>query len=343
MESAKQNWSTIIKKYNKPNHAKSHFQLITTIVLYVASWILAFYAYQVSIWACVGVAMLSQVYFGRMFIIMHDCGHGSFYKSKKMRTFVGYLTGVLWFTPYWQWTKAHATHHRHSGNLDKRGIGDIWTMTTEEFEKASFGEKVFYWVCRFPPFVIFFGGLIVFFIMQRFFTKEDGKREKKSVIITNIAILAKAILISSLTSLEFYLVFEFALVYMGSSLAVLFFYVQHQYEDVYWRETQDWDFETSAMLGSSYLKIPRIVQWASGNIGYHHIHHLSHTIPNYNLEKAFKENEYFQKPYTLTLSDMIKCFNLALYDTRQKRMLTFAEYRKNRHMSPSKLKEVKVA
>ena len=130
---------------------------------------------------------------------------------------------------------------------------------------------------------------------------------------------------------------------MGSSLAVLFFYVQHQYEDVYWRETQDWDFETSAMLGSSYLKIPRIVQWASGNIGYHHIHHLSHTIPNYNLEKAFKENEYFQKPYTLTLSDMIKCFNLALYDTRQKRMLTFAEYRKNRHMSPSKLKEVKVA
>jgi omega-6 fatty acid desaturase (delta-12 desaturase) len=273
---------------------------------------------------------------------MHDCGHGSFYKSKRVRTIVGYITGIVWFTPYQQWTKAHATHHRHSGNLNERGIGDIWTLTVDEYKKASFGRKLFYRVCRFPIFVVFVGGLYTYFGAQRFSTKEDGPKEKKSVWITNISIVIMGIAISTITSFEFFAFYQFFLLYMGSSLAVFFFYVQHQYEDVYWEEKENWDYETAAIEGCSNLKLPKIVQWASGNIGFHHIHHLSHAIPNYNLEKALNENEYFQNSTTLNLWDCVKTFNLALYDYDNKKMITFKAYTQNKKIEANKPSAVEV-
>jgi len=174
------NWRKIIQKYNKIDKKKSDGQLVVVLCLYVASWFLAYAAYNVSLWLCLAVAMLSQVFFGRMFIILHDLGHGTFYKSRKARTFWGNLLGILWFTPYEQWTKAHATHHRHSGNLDHRGTGDIWVLTTEEYEKASVLKKLAYRICRFPPFVLLVGGMYVYFGAQRFYMKSDGAKEKRS-------------------------------------------------------------------------------------------------------------------------------------------------------------------
>ena len=321
-------WRQIVKKYNKADARKSNWQLGTTLFLYLLSWVAAYYAYQVSLWACLAVAMISQVFYGRLFIFMHDCGHGSFYKSKKARTFIGYLTGTLWFTPYWQWTKAHATHHRHSGNLEHRGIGDIWTLTVDEYKEASWSMKLRYRLARTPFFILAVGGFYVFFISQRLYTKEDGKREKKSVLLTNTFIILMALGISSVTSFEFYLFYQFFLLYLGASLSVFFFYVQHQYEDVYWSDTGSWNYETSALEGSSCLKLPKIVQYASGNIGFHHIHHLSHSIPNYNLEMAYKENPLFQKPTVLRLSDCYACFKLALIDRKENKMITFQEYSK---------------
>lgn len=322
----KVNWRKIIKKYNKPNASKSNWQILTTMGLYVGFWFLAFKAYQVSPWLCLLVAAAAQVFYGRLFIFMHDCGHGSFYKNKTARTVWGYITGIIWFTPYQQWTKAHATHHRHSGNLNERGIGDIWTLTVDEYNAASTGRKIFYRVCRFPIFVVFVGGLYTYFGAQRFYTKADGSKEKRSVWITNISIVLMGGIISSVTSFEFYAFYQFFLLYMGSCLAVFFFYVQHQYEEVYWEKKENWSYEIAAIEGCSNLKLPKIIQWASGNIGFHHIHHLSHSIPNYNLEKAFKENLYFQNSKTLNLWDCVKTFNLALYDFENKRMLTFKEY-----------------
>lgn len=322
----KTNWRKIIKKYNKPNATKSNWQILSTMALYIGFWFLAYEAYQVSAWLCFAVAAAAQVFYGRIFIFMHDCGHGSFYKSKRARTIWGYITGIVWFTPYQQWTKAHATHHRHSGDLAERGIGDIWTLTVEEYNEASMGRKLFYRVCRFPIFVVFVGGLYTYFGTQRFYTKADGPKEKKSVWITNLSIIAMGFIISSITSFEFFAFYQFFLLYMGSCLAVFFFYVQHQYEDVYWEKKENWDYATAAIEGCSNLKLPRIVQWASGNIGFHHIHHLSHSIPNYNLEKAFKENKFFQTSTTLTLWDCVKTFNLALYDFDRKEMITFKKY-----------------
>ena len=329
------NWRQIIRPYSRPDTKRSNWQIASTMSLYVAFWFIAYAAYDISPWLCLLVAGAAQVFYGRIFIFMHDCGHGSFYKSKKWRTFWGYISGILWFTPYEQWTKAHATHHKHSGNLEHRGIGDIWTLTIEEYEKASLGRKVFYRVCRFPPFVFFVGGLYTYFFVQRFYTKEDGTKEKQSVWITNGAIVLMATIISSITSLEFFLFYQFFLLYFGSCLAVFFFYVQHQYDDVYWEKKEAWNYETAAMKGCSNLKLPKIIQWASGNIGFHHIHHLSSSIPNYFLEKAYEENEYFQHPTTLTLWDCAKTFNLAIYDFENRRMLSFKDYKKFKNTSSS--------
>ncbi len=320
------NWRKIIRKYNKVDIAKSNWQLVTTLGLYVTAWFIAYKAYQVSPWLCLGVAALAQVFFGRLFIILHDLGHGTFYRSKAVRTFWGNVLGIIWFTPYEQWTKGHATHHRHSGNLDHRGTGDIWVLTIEEYEDSSLLKKLAYRICRFPPFVIFVGGMYVYFGAQRLTNKGDGAKEKRSVWIANIGIVIMAVMISFVTSLKFYLFYQFFLMYFGATLAVFFFYVQHQYEDVYWEHSDQWDYETAALEGCSNLVIPKVIQWASGNIGFHHIHHLSHNIPNYNLEKAYKENPMFQKATNLTLWECLKCFNLALYSMREKKMITFKEY-----------------
>ena len=320
------NWRKIIRKYNKVDLRKSNWQLITTLSLYIFAWFLAYEVYQISQWLCLGVALLAQVFFGRLFIILHDLGHGTFYKNRKVRTIWGNILGILWFTPFEQWTNAHAIHHRHSGNLDHRGTGDIWVLTTEEYENASLLKKLAYRICRFPPFVLFFGGLYVYFIAQRFYMKTDGAKEKRSVWVTNMGIVLMGLVISSLTSAKFFFFYQFFLIYFGSSLAVFFFYVQHQYEDVYWEHTDNWSYETAALEGCSNLEVPRWVQWASGNIGFHHIHHLSHNIPNYNLEKAYKENPMFQQATNLTLWECLKCFQLALYDMNERRMITFREY-----------------
>lgn len=332
--SEKTNWRKIIKKYNKPSAAKSSWQLFNTLTLYIASWFIAYEAFQVSLWLCLGVAVISQIYFGRIFIILHDCGHGSFFKSKKARTFWGNITGIIWFTPYEQWTKAHATHHRHSGDLTERGTGDIWTLTVDEYKNSNLGLKLFYRVCRFPIFVVFVGGLYTYFGSQRFFMKADGPKQRKNVIFTNIAIVLMGVAISSITSFKFYAFFQFFILYIGSSLAVFFFYVQHQFEDAYWADKEDWDYETAAIKGCSNLQAPKWVHWASGNIGFHHVHHLSHAIPNYNLAKAVNENEYFQNSPTLTLWECVKTFNLALYDLENKRMITFGEYTRSKAKKP---------
>ncbi|MBD64645.1 MAG: fatty acid desaturase [Halobacteriovoraceae bacterium] len=330
-----EDWRKIVKKYKRSDLAKSSWQLGSTLSLYILGWVVAAYAWEISPWLTLLVAALSQVYFGRLFIFMHDCGHGTFFKTKKARSFWGHVTGTLWMTPFWSWTKDHATHHRHSGNLDHRGVGDIWTLTTEEYEQASALKKFAYRVCRAPFFVLGFGGLYVYFISQRFNRKTDGKRERKSLWITNGLIVAQAVLIASLTSLEFYLFYQFFLVYFGSILSVFFFYVQHQYEDSYWSKGDGWDYQTAALEGSSYLKLPRIIQWASGNIGFHHIHHLCHSIPNYNLEKAFHENEIFKNPTTIKLKDCVKCFNLALIDLKNEQMISFKEYKKSLKIVPT--------
>jgi omega-6 fatty acid desaturase (delta-12 desaturase) len=327
-ENKSPNWQKIVKPYTVPDHAKSWWQVANTLIPFFVLWVLAYKSLAISYWLTFAICVVAQAFVVRTFIIMHDCGHGSFFKSRRLRTIVGYITGILTFTPYWQWTRAHATHHSTSGNLDKRGTGDVWTATVEEYAAMTPWQRFGYKVYRFPLVNFVIGPVYIFQIRFRFFDKGDGPREKRSVIITNIALAAIIGTVSYFVGFKNFLLVQVPITVMCQIFGCWLFYVQHQYEDVYWRHEGDWDYFESAMKGSSFFKLPKVLQWASGNIGFHHLHHLSHQIPNYNLEKCHNENAIFQKPTTIGLFDSFKCASYKLYDEENKEMITFGQYRR---------------
>ena len=322
------NWKQVAKKYTTPSRSKSIWQLANSIIPYLAGWFVAFEAYKIHPLLALPVSLFCALFFVRIFIILHDCGHGSFFKSKKWRTFWGYFCGTITFTPYWQWTKTHATHHRHTGNLDKRGLGQIDIATVEEFKNYSTTKKALYLIKRNPVVMLLGGPIIVFMIQHRFTMKEDRKRERRSVYITNLLLLSKAFICITLFNLDFYLIYEFASLFFAAFFGIYLFYVQHQFEDAYWSKSENWSYVDACLKGSSFFKLPSILQWGSGNIGFHHIHHISHKIPNYYLEKAHNENKIFQNPPTLTIMSSFNCFNLCLFDTDRNKLISYNEYRR---------------
>lgn len=337
-QAANNDWKKVVKQYTTPSRSKSIFQLVNSIGPYLIGWALGFQAYKIHPILAILTSLICTLFFLRIFIIFHDCGHGSFFKTKKWRTFWGHVCGVITFTPYWQWTRTHATHHRHTGNLDKRGIGDVDTATIEEYKNFSKIRKFWYMAKR-NPFVMLLGGPILLFMLQyRFTMKEDGPRERRSVYLTNILLVLKAVVFSQIFGLEFYLVYEFATIFFGAFFGIYMFYVQHQFEDAYWSKSENWSYVDACLKGSSFLKLPKILQWGTGNIGFHHIHHLSHRIPNYYLEKAHNENKMFQSPPTLTIGSSLKSLNLVLFDEKNDKMITYKEYRQLRHHQVEELK-----
>jgi len=328
-EDAKKNWRKIARAYMTPENKKSYIQLVNSVIPYLLSWPVAYVAYQYSTLLCILVAMCSHVFLLRIFIIMHDCGHSSFFKSKKKNDFWGNVCGVLSFSPYFQWSRAHRYHHKYSGNLNYRGIGDVDTLTTEEYSQLSFRGRLKYRAIRSPFVFLILGPLYVFLFQHRFTKKEDGKKERLNVHFTNLVLFSFAALVTFFAGLKFYLLYQISVLMCTSTVGIFLFYVQHQYEKPYWKNDGDWDHFDASILGSSYLKLPKVLQWTSGNIGYHHIHHLCSTIPNYNLEKAHKENPIFQKCTVIGLKESFRCLFLSLYDKQQERLISFREYRRN--------------
>lgn len=328
VEQKKENWKKIIRPYLKPDHKKSWGQVFTTIPPYILCYFLAYQLYKVSYFAGLPFMILAGLFTVRSFIIMHDCGHGSFFKSKKMRTFVGYITGFITFTPYHQWTLSHAIHHKHSGNLDKRGVGDIWTATVEEYQKMSSVGKFWYRFYRHPFITFIIGPFYIFLGTYRFFAKQDGRKEKESVILTNIYIAVLSIALGTTIGWGAYFAIQLTVLFVAQLIGVWFFYVQHQYEGVYWKRKEDWDYFDSSMHGCSFFMMPKVLQWFSGNIGFHHIHHLSHSIPNYYLEKAMQENELFQNPPTITVISSLKSALLNIYDEDNGDLISFREMKR---------------
>lgn len=331
---ASENWQAIVRKYMRPSDSKSYWQIINSFLPYSLSWVVAFYLFEYSAFLSFLVALLSSCFLVRIFIVMHDCGHGSFFKSKKKNNFWGFLAGVATFSPYHQWSTAHKIHHKNSGNLDHRGVGDIDLLTVEEYSKLSFKEKLRYKAIRSPIVFLFLGAFYVFVIEHRFTKKSNTRKENMNVYFTNMAILGFASVISLLCGLKFYLFYQFSVLLITAMAGIFLFYVQHQYENAYWKSSQEWNFFEASMKGSSFLRLPRVLQWATGNIGYHHIHHLCSSIPNYNLEAAYKENPIFQNCTTIRLRDCFRCLFLNLYDIENERLISFREYRKlNRSLS----------
>lgn len=323
-----ENWQNIVRKYMKPSEAKSYWQIINSFIPYYLSWIFAAFLFQYSLILTFLLALASSAFLIRMFIVMHDCGHGSFFKSKKKNDFWGFIAGVATFSPYLQWSKAHKIHHKGSGNLDARGVGDIDLKTVEEYQNLTLWGKFKYRFVRSPLVFLFLGSFYVFVIQHRFTQNYSTKKERINLYLTNFCILAFASFIIYFCGWAFYLFYQFSVLLITAITGVYLFYVQHQYETVYWREAKDWNFFEASMQGSSFLKLPKILQWMTGNIGYHHIHHLCSSIPNYNLEKAYKENPIFQNCTTIGLKDSFRCLFLNLYDYNQKKLISFREYKR---------------
>ncbi len=323
-----QAWHAIIAKYNRPRISRSVWQIINSVGPYILLWILMPFTLQYSYWLTLPLIFLAAGFLVRIFIIFHDCGHGSFFRSKKMNIIVGKACGIMAFTPYHRWTDSHRAHHQTVGNLDKRGLGDVWTLTVEEYRSASKGKRFLYRLFRHPLFLVGFGGPMSFILTNRFTTRRMTKKQKRNIYFTNAVLLAAATGISLIIGWKAFLLIQLPIMYVASVAGVYLFYLQHQYDDVIWRRTEDWDYQEMALHGSSFFKLPGILRWFTGNIGFHHIHHLGSTIPNYNLPKCHNENEMFQEIKPITFFKSFHSLRLRLWDEKQQKIVTFRELRK---------------
>jgi acyl-lipid omega-6 desaturase (Delta-12 desaturase) len=313
-------WRNAIKQYQNPNVRRSVWQLVNSIVPYLIFWGLMVWSLRYGYWLTLLLAVPAGGFLVRVFIIFHDCGHGSFFKSRQANDIFGYITGILVFTPYHWWRYRHAVHHASAGDLDRRGVGDVWTMTLEEYRNANWRKRFIYRVYRHPFIMFIIGPLIVFLISQRFSQGKVKRLERRSVIITNLVLLVILILAHFTIGLKAYFLIQIPAIWLATITGVWLFYVQHQFEGVYWERHEKWDFYKAALNGSSFYKLPKVLQWFTGNIGFHHIHHLSPKIPNYKLEECHNENPILQVQ-PLTLRDSLKSLYFRLWDEKEKMLV----------------------
>jgi omega-6 fatty acid desaturase (delta-12 desaturase) len=312
-------WQALVAKYARPDAWRSIWQVVNTLIPYLGLFYLSMRSLEISFWLTLPLSLLTAGFMVRTFIIFHDCGHGSFFKERWANDWLGRLTGLLTFTPYQRWKHDHAVHHATAGNLDRRGKGDVYTMTVQEYVQAPWWKKLGYRVMRQPVFMFFFGSLIVFVFSQRI-PLAKGKREIASVWWTNAALAVMVTGMCLLFGWKAYLIVQVLVIFFGASAGIWLFYVQHNFEGTYWERHDKWDFFKASVQGSSFYKLPGVLQWFTGNIGFHHIHHLSPKIPNYKLPRALKENPIFQvRPITLWTS--FRSLRLRLWDEEKRRMV----------------------
>ena len=318
-------WYQAIGKYAYSDLSKSSWQLLDTFVPYCLLWALMLYTVREGYpyWITLVLAVVAGGILVRIFILFHDCCHGSFFASRRANTILGYVTGILTFTPYEDWRYSHNTHHATQGDVNRQGIGDIWTMTKEEYLAAPRRKRLAYRIYR-NPFVLFGPGpALLFLCFQRFSTKGAGKKERRSVLFTNLALLVIIGAASSTIGFRTYLLIQLPMILIASTFGLWLFYIQHQFESVYWARHEFWDPLRVALEGSSYFKLPKILQWFSGNIGLHHVHHARPTIPNYNLQQCYDDIPAFQAVVPLTICTSLKLLRLSLYDEEKKKLISF--------------------
>jgi omega-6 fatty acid desaturase (delta-12 desaturase) len=318
-------WEKIVRIYSRPDIKKSIGQIANSFLPYAALWYLMYLSLQLPYWVTLLLALPAAGFIVRLFIIFHDCGHGSFFKSKKTNDIVGKIMGILVFTPYSPWHFSHRIHHSTAGNLDKRGEGDVWTLTVEEYMASSKMEKLYYRLYRNPWIMFTVGALLMLLVKNRFTKKRMTKSDKRNIYFTNIMLLLITGGLCFLIGVKAFLLIQIPIILIAFSTGIWLFYVQHQFDDVYWDKGEQWDYKEAAMEGSSFFKLPIILQWFTGNIGFHHIHHLSPRIPNYNLARCHYENEMFAHIKPITLKGSFKTLSLRLLDDVSGKMITFRQ------------------
>jgi len=312
-QSDKSRWHEIVARYARSDLKRSLWEIFNTLIPYFALWYLMIYSVHISYWLTLLLSIPTAGFMVRTFIIFHDCGHGSFFKSQKANDALGIFTGILNFTPYYEWRHTHAIHHASASDLDRRGVGDVKTMTVKEYLAAPWYKKVSYRIFR-SPFIMFtIGPMLVFAFAQRIPGSLGGKRERLSVWWTDLVLAVEITLLILLVGWKTWLMVQLPVFMLGTSIGVWLFYVQHNFDPTYWERHQKWEFVRAGFEGSSYYKLPAVLQWFTGNIGFHHIHHLSPKIPNYKLPKAYNENPALHvRPMTILAS--LSSLRMRLYD-----------------------------
>ncbi|MEX2460085.1 MAG: fatty acid desaturase [Paenibacillaceae bacterium] len=318
-----------ITPFENSDKKSSVKQLLNTLVPLVLFWFAAYLSLSISYWLTIPIAIVTSGFVIRTFIICHDCCHGSFFKSRLANEIVGTITGVLSLIPFQQWKMTHNIHHATSSNLDKRGTGDVWILTVDEYREAPLLRRIAYRIYRNPLIMFGLGPILIFIIQYRFNRKGANRKERMNTYLTNISIVSLyGSLIWAIGWQDFLLV-QGLVYFVSGSLGIWLFYVQHQFEDSYFEKEEEWSYVKAAVEGSSYYKLPRILQWITGNIGFHHVHHLSPRVPNYNLEKAHNASLPLQKATTITLGTSLKSLGFRLWDEQNK---TFVSFKKVRHL-----------
>jgi omega-6 fatty acid desaturase (delta-12 desaturase) len=314
-----------VAPYEKTDTKASIRQVINTMGPLLLLWYAAYLSLSVSYWLTLPLTIVAAGFMIRTFILFHDCCHQSFFKSKLANDILGTITGVLTLCPYEQWKNSHSIHHATSSNLDKRGVGDIWILTVEEYVASPAWRRIAYRIYR-NPFVMFGIGPIFVFVFQYRFNRKDARRkERLNTYLTNVLLIGLYALLIWAIGWQAFLLIQGPIFFVSGLLGIWLFYVQHQFEDSYFENEEDWSYVKAAVEGSSYYKLPKVLQWITGNIGFHHVHHLSPKVPNYNLERAHNETAPLQMATTITLSTSLKSLRFRLWDESNKRFVSFQE------------------
>ncbi|MHB8240489.1 MAG: fatty acid desaturase [Solirubrobacteraceae bacterium] len=320
-------WRDTLAPYARPHLGRSLLDLATSVVPYLALSYLMYLSIGVSYLLTLLIAVPASGFLVRTFILFHDCSHGSFLPSKRANMWLGTVLGLFVYSPFLRWRHDHAKHHASSGDLDRRGGGDVHTLTVAEYVELPPRGRLAYRLFRNPLIMFGIGPIVALLVGPRLVPRTARPRMRRSVIGTNIALALLVAFLCWLMGWESYLLVQAPTVLMAGSAGIWLFYVQHQFEDAYWESTGDWSYADAALRGSSYLKLPKVLQFFSGNIGLHHVHHLSARIPNYNLQRAHDENPIFHDVPILSFRDGMRSVRYKLWDEDHRRLVTFAEAR----------------
>ncbi len=322
-------WGALLAPYRKSQAWRSIFQLVTTALPLAALWLAMLWSLRVGYWLTLLLAVPAALLVVRMFMFQHDCGHGSFFRSQKANNWVGRVIGVLTLVPYAYWRKTHAIHHATSGNLDSRDFGDIDTLTVREYLSRPWIKRVMYRFYRDPLVLLLIGPAYQFIIKHRYPADipRNWKREWASVHWTNLALLAVLVAATLTIGLGRFVAVQLPITLIAGSVGVFLFYVQHQYEDTYWRYREAWDYHAAGLEGASFYRLPRVLHWMTANIGFHHIHHVNPRIPNYHLRRCYNENPELHEVTQLSIPQSIKTLWLTLWDEDERRLVGFRSLR----------------
>jgi acyl-lipid omega-6 desaturase (Delta-12 desaturase) len=320
-------WNEPLAPYACPSLRRSGACLATSVFPYLGVLVAMYFALQASVWLALVLGVLAAGFLLRTYIVFHDCAHGSFLPSKRANIWLGCVLGVMVYSPFHRWRHSHAIHHATAADLDRRGDGDVPTLTVAEYNARDFRGRLGYRLFRNPLVMFGLGPLFAMVIGPRVPPRGARPRLRRSVHATNAALAVVVAGGCLLVGWRDYLLIQGPAAMLAGSAGIFLFYVQHQFEDTFWERNGDWTYADAALQGSSYLKLPRVLQFFTGNIGLHHVHHLNARIPNYNLQAAHDENAIFHSVPTLSLWDALRAVRLKLWDEDSRRLVTFAQAR----------------